>query len=329
MTTIADILQPDEWLPYMQEQTKVKSALWSSGIVYESPELTEAAQGSGSITSSPFFRDLDSSNDSEILDDAGGGLTPDKIDGTGLQVMIKHFRGKSWKSSDLAAELAGSDPAGAIASRVAEWWARDLQKTLIASLTGAFEAMITAGYPHTVNLALETTVGVTDDNLISGPNIIKGFKALGDAGDDLTAIAMHSVPYWSLVEKDLIEFVATSEQTARIPRFFDRPVIVDDSLPVVPGTTSGFKYHCYLFGPRVIGWGEGNPKMPVETDRDILKGIEYLVNRRSFVLHPGGFKWRGTPVKLSPSNVELRNGANWLPVLEPKNIQLVRLIVNG
>ena len=53
-------------------------------------------------------------------------------------------RAKMWSATDLSAALAGSDPMAAIGSLVAGFWARDMQKELIALLEGVF-GTISAG----------------------------------------------------------------------------------------------------------------------------------------------------------------------------------------
>jgi hypothetical protein len=78
-----------------------------------------------------------------------------------------------------------------------------------------------------------------------------------------------------------------------------------------------------------VAFGEGNPKTPVETDRDSLQGEDYLINRRHFILHPVGVKWQGNAAGTSPTNTELSTGTNWARVYEPKNVKVVALVTNG
>lgn len=319
---LSDIIIPDVWTPYIMELTKVKSALFNSGIIATNSELDAVAKGAGTTFNVPMFKDLDSSEASDILTD-NTALETNKIT-TAQMVGVKNYRGRAYASNDLTGELAGADPLAAIASRVAEWWARDLQKTTISVLEGVFAALQTAGYPHVVD---KTSGTPSDANRISATNIIDGFAALGDAGDDLQAILMHSRQYWSLVKQDLITFEPYSEQDGKIPQFFGRPVIVDDSMPVT-GSGATAKYAVYLFTRGVLGYGEGLPKEPVETDRDILMGNEVLVTRKSYLIHPNGMSWVGTPASTSPSNTEFANGANWSPVFAQKNISMVKLLVN-
>jgi hypothetical protein len=60
---------------------------------------------------------------------------------------------------------------------------------------------------------------------------------LGDRGDRLTAVAMHSATEAAVRKLDLIDFIPDSEGKEKIKTFQGRRVIVDDTLPVRAGTT--------------------------------------------------------------------------------------------
>jgi hypothetical protein len=323
-TKIADILVPDVWVPYMIVRTAELSALFQSGIITQSEQLNALASGGGTLFDMPFFNDL--SGDSEVLSDSTA-LSVNKIT-TAKDVAVKHFRGKAWGANDLAKALSGADPMGAIADLVAAYWSRDFQKTLISTLRGVFAATSMAT-THVHNVAIEDGNAATATNKISATTTIDAFSKLGDQTDSLSAIAMHSVPYYNLLKQDLIEFEQPSEQGKPIQRYLGRQVIIDDGCPVVNGTTSGKKYTSYLFGAGAIGYGEGNPETPVETDRDSLQGEDYLINRRHFILHPGGVKWQGTAAGTSPTNAELATGTNWARVYDAKLVKVIALISNG
>lgn len=309
----------------MTVRTKELSALFQSGIIAQDAKITEAAQGGGNTANMPLFKDL--TGVSEVLSDTVP-LTVNKIT-TDKDIAVKHFRGKAWGSNDLASALAGADPMAAIADLVAAWWARDMQATLFATLKGMFAASSMSA--ATVDISLQAAGTVGDVNRISAPTTINAFATLGDAGGALSAIAMHSAIYYSLMKQDLITFEHFSEQGVTIQRYLGKQVIVDDTLPTATETNQSgqLKYTSYLFGNGAVGYGEGAPEEAVEMDRDILLGEEYLVNRRHFVLHPLGVKWAGTAAGVSPTNTELGTGTNWVRVYEQKNVPLVRLITNG
>jgi hypothetical protein len=324
VTRIADIIVPEIWQPYMIERTREKSLLFQSGIIEQNEVFDALARGGGSTMHMPFFADLQGS--SEVRSDTTP-LTPKKI--TSKQdISVKHYRGSAWGVNDLASALAGTDPADAIATLVAEFWNRDFQNCLIATLKGVFASALMAS-EHVINISIPAGNSATASNLISSNSTIDALKLMGDQLDAVTAIAVHGDIYHELLKQDVIEFEQPSEQGIVIQRYKGRVVIVDDKMPKVPAATNGFVYSTYLFGEGAIAYGEGAPKMPVESDRDVLQGDEYLVNNRDFIMHTRGVKWVGTSASTSPTNTELQSAAAYQRVYEKKNVRLLELKTNG
>ncbi|MBD2156227.1 major capsid protein [Leptolyngbya sp. FACHB-16] len=325
-TRLADVIVPEIFAPYVLERTADLSALYQSSIIESNEELNSIATGGGSTANMPFFQDL--SGSSELLSETVP-LTVNNIT-SARDICSIHQRGKAWGANFLAKAKSGADPMAQIADLVADWWARDMQATLIATLRGVF-ASATMASEQVLDLSIEAGNAATADNLISSGATLNALKKLGDATNAITAIAMHSDIYYSLLDQDVIQFDAPSEQGISLPRYKGRQVIVDDGMPKVAGTTSGFKYDTYLFGAGSINYGEAtlDPMDAVETDRDSLQGDDYLVNRRRFVLHPVGVRWQGTPAGTSPSNGELAVGTNWSRVYTKKNTRLILLRTNG
>ena len=100
--------------------------------------------------------------------------------------------------------------------------------------------------------------------------------------------------------------------------------IVDDGCPVADGV-----YTTYLFGNGAVALGNGNPAgfVPTETDRAKRKGsgVDYLINRKTMILHPRGIAWQNAEVAKTegPSRTEVAIPKNWKPVYEPKQIRIV------
>jgi hypothetical protein len=322
---ISDIIVPEIFAPYVIERTAEKSKLWRSGLIEQSDKTNEIASGGGTTANMPFFVDL--TGDSEVLSDSTA-LSVNGIS-TSKDICVINHRGKAWGANDLAKAKSGDDPMAAIGDLVADWWARDLQKTLIAILRGVF-ASTTMAAEHVLNISIADGNNAAASNLISSGATVNALKKLGDELDAISAIAMHSDIYYELVKQDEIEFEQPSEQDTVIQRYKGRTVIVDDTLPKVAGGTSGSIYSTYMFGNGVIAYGEGTPEEEaVETDRDILAGDSYLTNRRTFVMHPIGVKWQGNAAGASPTNAEFATAANWARVYTRKNVKLIELKTNG
>lgn len=308
-TKIQDVIVPEVFNPYVIQRTAELSKLVRSGIVVSNPELDRLASTGGKLINMPYWNDL--SGDDEVLSD-NGALTPDKIT-AGRDVAVLLMRGKAWSVNDLAKALSGDDPMKAIGDLVAEYWARMEQRTLLKTLEGAFKGTNAETNVHDIS-------GLDNNNIFTASTFIDAKTKLGDAADKLTAIAMHSVVFGELEKQNLIEYIPNSQGVVDFPTYLGKNVIVDDGCP-----KDGDVYTTYLFGQGAIGRGEGAAPVPTETDRDSLAGEDILVNRRHFILHPRGIKFKNASVVgESPTNDELATADNWERVYESKNIRIVQ-----
>lgn len=313
---IADIIVPEVFNPYVVQRTMELSAIFESGIAQRTAEFDRLASAAARTVQMPFWGDL--SGEDEVLDD-NNALTPGKIQANKDEAVILR-RGRAWGANDLAANLAGDDPMRAIADLVAAYWSRRYQAALIATLQGVFAS------PSMAELVHDISEQTGDAAIISAKTTVDAAQKLGDAKTQLTAIVMHSATEAALAKQDLIEYVRPSTGSIDVPTFLGKRVIVDDGCPY--DATTG-TYTTYLFGPGAIAYGEGNPVgfVPTETDRDSLAGEDYLINRRTFILHPRGVRFTSAQVAgVSPTNAELALGENWERVYEPKAIRIVKFV---
>lgn len=346
-TRLADVIVPDVFNPYFIERTAELSALYQSGIVSADARIDALAAGGGKVIQMPSFQDL-GNDESETLSDSSA-LTLNNISSQQENAHIL-LRGKAWGTNDLAKALIDGDPMAAIGDLVAAYWARDFQRTLISTLNGAFATALASTHRFDVP-TLETGAAPDASKVLGVQNVLEGFKLLGDnAESNLQAIVMHSAVYFNLVAQKLITFETpnnagalldrqpmdqsrATEMAMSIPTFMGRRVIVDDGVPSRAGSTSGMVYSTYLFGAGAIGLGRANAPVPTETDRDTLAGVDVLVNRIHYVLHPRGLSFNpsaGTGVAgQAPTNAEIADGAKWSKVFEDKNIHIVEVRTNG
>lgn len=308
-TKISDVIVPEVFNPYVIERTAALSAFYQSGIIQPVPGLDVLGAKGGTTIAMPFWQDL--TGDDEVLSDSAA-LSVNKI-AASQDVAVLHARGKAWGVNDLAKALSGDDPMAAIGDLVAGYWARRWQALTIATLKGVFSAASMSGNVHDIT-------GLTGDAaVISGDAVVDAVYKLGDAAGGLTGFAMHSNTVATLVKQGLIDFRPDADGELTIPFYMGKRVVVDDTMPVNSGV-----YTSYLFGTGAIGLGDGNAPVPTETDRDSLAGEDILINRRHFVLHPRGVKWKGTPAGATPTNGELEVGTNWERVYEAKNVRIVQ-----
>lgn len=314
-TTLTDVIVPELFTPYVTRRTMELSALFQSGIVTNNAEFDRLASEAAPIHNMPFFEDL--TGDSEAVIE-GKDLTANKIT-SNKDVSVTIRRAMMWSATDLSASLAGSDPMAAIGDLAAGFWARDMQKELINLLTGVFAASTMAN--HVLDVSAAEGAGAN----ISASVFIDALQKLGDAQGNLTAVVMHSATKSYLKKQNLITTERDST-SVEFEAYQGRRVIVDDGCPV-----SGGVYTTYLFGQGAIALGNGNPVgfVATEVDRDKKKGsgVDYLINRRTFILHPRGIAYQ----KASQANVEtptreeLAKATNWKRVYEDKAIRLVAI----
>lgn len=335
---------PSEFLPHVVEYSTKNSALIQSGIVIRDSVFDDIAKQGGKTVTMPFWKDVD--QDSQVVQD-DADTTIYNISQSG-DVAVKLMRENGWGASDLVAALAGDDPIDRLASMIGGYWARDDQRTLLKILDGVFADNADN---DSSDLILDKSVAdldnATSDNYMSGGLLIDAKAKLGDAHGKLTAIAMHSVPFFKLEKAGFVEYVTavTDESTPvtttstiqkpvdlmrnGIPTIFGRRVIVDDGITPV-AVTGGYKYKTYLFGNGAFAMGEGMPKTPLEVFRTPLRGIDNVIYRRDFILHPRGIKFTSTTVTdETPSNANLALSANWDRVWDKKNIRMVQVLTNG
>lgn len=326
-TKIADIIVPEVFNPYVVERTAELTNLYLGGIAQTGPDMDALAASGGTVINMPFFNDLTGAD--EVLSDSGA-LTPAAI-GTGQDKARLLLRGRAWGVNDLARALSGADPMMQIADLVADYWARRSQATLISAAKGAFaDNTANDGGDMVHDIAIEDGAAATDANRVSPAAVIDAAGTMGDAATNLSGMAVHSAVFQNLQKQNVIDYEQPAGQSIQIPTYLGYRVIVDDSMPVVAGATSGSKYTSILFGAGAFALGNGAAPVPSETDRDSLAGEDYLITRRHFLLHPRGIAWQESAVAgASPTNDELQNAANWDRVYARKSIRLVQLVSNG
>ena len=317
-------LIPELFFDYQQEEIRDKNALVTSGLMVTNPAIQAEFAKGGKTVDLPFYGDL--TGDSEIDSDT---VASNPADITGdIQVGVRNMRRKSWRSSDLAAALSGSDPGQAIARSTGRYWIRDMQVVTRNILNGLFGT----GGP----LAVSHAVGGASSQL-SQSLMVDGIAKLGDAGDELTGVMMHSAVYYALMKLDLIVASSTTSQIdTRLSgealekgTYLGRPVFVDDRLPFDSTGGGGGSlpvYSTFFFGPGAFAYATAPAKTPVETDRDKFLGIDFLINRTHYLVHPNGLSWKGNAAAAAPSNAELATPANWVKVFDDdRNIRITRM----
>jgi len=332
-TLRSDIIIPEVFTPYVIEQTTQRDAFLASGVVQPMTELN-ATEG-GDFINVPFWK-ANLSGDFEVLSDSSS-LTPGKITADKQVAAILH-RGRAFEARDLAALAAGSDPMAAIGAKVADYVANQRQKDLLSCLAGVFGSLNSNSSSSAFfDLCIDSESGDTPTAL-SPRHVAQARAILGDQGDKLTAVAMHSKVYYDLVERRAIDYVSTADARGTsttqsggtmvaayggevsVPTYMGLRVIVSDDVNVT-GSGASTEYATYFFTQGAVASGE-QMAMQTETDRDILSKSDAMSIDLHYVYHPVGSRF-STSVT-NPTRAQLETVGNWTKVYELKNIGIVR-----
>jgi hypothetical protein len=334
---VADIIVPSVFTPYTQQLTMEKARLVQSGVLTPSPVLDGLLAGGGKTFDVPSFQDLDATDatgsENVSTDDVADiqaasfqygtptnanrkDAVPAKIS-TSHEIAVRLVRNKFWSATNLARELAGADPMGAIASRVAYYWTRRLQKMFIAVWNGiiADNLIAPAGLDTHIQYDLINDIsgaGFTDGvTNFSAEAFIDACVTMGDSADEITLAMVHSIVFARMQKNNLIDFIPDARGEVTIPTFLGREIVVDDGMP-----KTGSVYDTWLFGAAAGQIGESAADIPTEVYREPQAGNgggqDILATRRVYAIHPTGHAYiQGTIPDGGPSNVNLAAAANW------------------
>lgn len=334
--TLSDIIDVTVFQDLPPVNNPEKTAFFESGVAVRSPIIDTLAKQAGFKQELPFWNDIDPTDEPNISsDDVGSSATPYKIT-QGKQEARKLMLNNGWSATNLAVELAmGENAMTHIRNRVDTYWTRQWQRRVIAATDGILADNVANDSGDMVNdVSIEDGNNATTANLFSRTAFTAAAFTLGDMFDATGIVAMHSVVYKRAVDNDDIDFIPDSQGNLTIPTYLGKRVVVDDSMTVVAGGTSGFKYTTVLFGAGAMGWGEGLPAKPVAIESQEAAadggGVDTLWVRKSWLVHPFGYAFTSNSVAGdSPTLAEYKQAANWDRVVNRKNVPVAFLITNG
>ena len=333
-TRLADIIDTVVYQDLPSVNSPEKTAIFTSGIVTRTALLDSLASSAGKTAELPFWNDIDATVAPNLSSDDPAVLAAaDKIT-QGEQIARKAYLNKGLSKSDLANEIAmGADAMSHIRNRYDMYWMRQWQRRLIASTEGIrLDNVANDASDMNLDVASESVAGQTTATRFSRANFTNAAFTLGDMFENTGAITVHSQVYKQMVDQQDIDYIPDANGSFTIPTYMGKRVIVDDQSTVIAGTTDGFKYVSILFGTGAFGYGDGVPDVPVEVERAESGGngggIETLWTRKTWLLHPFGYKDTGTPSATSYSLAELGAATTWDRVVERKNVPMAFLVTN-
>src|SRR5512143_1332645 len=185
-TGVVDIIVPTEFEKYAIERTAELSTFGQCGIVEHASEFDALADGGGQEVKMPFWKDLTATR--QLLSDSGT-LSVNKI--TSDQDIARiHNDAQVWSVNHLAKVISCDDPMQAIVDLVGAYWARTDEGLIVSCLKGIFAAASMSG--NKLGIASESVAGQSTSTRLNGATFVDATVKLGDRGDRLVAVAMHS-----------------------------------------------------------------------------------------------------------------------------------------
>jgi hypothetical protein len=332
-TLRSDIIVPEVFTAYVDEAVTTRSAFLNSGVI-QPLDILNANEGGDYVNVPSWTANL--SGDAEVLSDSAS-LTPGKI-GAEKQICPVLHRGRAWEVRTLAALAAGDDPMAAIGRKVADYISHQQQKDVFAILKGVFGPLTSNTTGALKALAIDSNATAT---VLSPGKVAEARAALGDQGEKLSVIAMHSKVFYDLVERKAIDYVTATEarQTAdaampdafggsvagaygevTVPTYMGLRVLVSDDV-----NNDGTQYASYLFTPGALASGTQSG-LVTETDRDILALSDAMSVHWHNLYHPLGCSY--TSGGVNPSRATLETVGNWTQIYETKNLGIVSIVSN-
>lgn len=301
-TQLSDIFIGEYYASLTPVNSPEKTAVFESGIVTRSPVLDAIANGSQGTAEISYWQDLDADEAPNVSnDDPDDEGAVGKASQSSMTARVLYLN-KGYGVADLTAELANSEPMQHIRNRFGTYWTRQWQRYLLGAARGIVAS----------NIANDGGDMVIDaGGTISAEAFQDAAFTAGDAADQFGAIGVHSAVMAQMVRQNLIEYLRDSEGRIILSTYLGKPVFMDDSLIYAPG-----QYLSVFFGTGAFGYGEGSPKVPVELERKASGGngggAEVLWERKTFILQPAGFSWKGnTKQGESPTAAQYADAANW------------------
>ena len=228
-------------------------------------------------------------------------------------------RGGAYAADDLSRLGTGSDPMAAIRSYLADCILKLRTTTLISQLTGIFD---TALAPNVLDASINTS-GATKANFLSASNVVKTQALLGERGDELSVIAMHSNVAYYLRTVGALTFSTSALSTGgdivwggggigltntEVSYFMGLRVIIDDMLKPTINDGGADQYPVYLMGSGSVSEGVQRDFF-TEADRNILSKQDVMSWTHDYGFHVFGTTWKNA--NDNPANSALATGTNW------------------
>jgi hypothetical protein len=350
-TFLSNLVTRPEFLQYTAEGIFEQSKWVQSGIIQRNAALD--ARAGGTRIRVPFFDPI-APTETQILSTSSwngglGYLTAQNVTAD-EQIMTILHRGFAYAADDLSKLGSGADPLSHVRNQLTAAINKLKTATLAAQLLGLFGGISGAGVlgPNQTNKTFAGVPGsMTEANFLNVANVVAAKAVLGERGDNLDSIAMHSNVAYYLQQVGMLTF-STSALSAggavvwggggvgvtqtEVATFAGLRVVIDDQLTALTGGTSTHakKYPVYLFQSGVVSEGI-QQDLRLAADRNILSMQDILAVDYHYGYHVTGTKWNvaGDNPTNAATTGNLADTASWSLVYSTtKQVPVARLLIN-
>ena len=350
-TFLSNLVTRPEFLQYTSEGIFEQSKWVQSGIIQRNAALD--ARAGGTRVRVPFFDPI-APSETQILSNStwgggGGYLVPANVTAD-EQIMTLLHRGFAYAADDLSKLGSGADPLSHVRDQLTAAINKLKTATLSAQLLGLFGGISGAGVlgPNQTDKTLAGAPGsLTEANYLNVANVVSAKAKLGERGDEMDSIAMHSNVAYYLQQVGMLTFSTSAlaasgavvwggggvgVRQSEVPFFAGMRVVIDDQLTYLTGGTATHKvkYPVYMFKSGVVAEGI-QQDLRLAADRNILSMQDVLAVDYHYGYHITGTKWAASgdnPTNAATSG-NLANTSSWnLVFATTKMVPIVRLLVN-
>lgn len=311
---------------YMDTDPVTRTPFFESGLIVSNPIISELAASSTQIVELPFWGRIDASVEPNYSNDTYADIAVPRSIGTGSMRARNCHLNEGFGSMDLVTDITGRDPLARVASRLEQYWREEAELRILATLRGLLNDSIAASNGMVIQAT--AAAGITFEGLIDAQ------LTAGDAFGTIAGYAMNSAAFGTLVKAGLATVARTPDTNVLIRQFNGLPVIVNDSALTLNG-----KPVVALMGPGAFAYGMGEPRVPIEYEREAARGngggVETLWTRRNMIVHPLGYDFTSTAITGNGTETvargagwaDLANAANWTRVAARKQVPIAFLTV--
>ena len=335
MAFAADTILPEIWLSYIYQRLPYWVPIFGSGLVTNLGSVGATNIDRGAIFRvpqwTPFPNNLPQ-NESDTVPVNYFRMGSEEMEG------VRVHRRYGVTASDLSRLLAGSDPLQNVLLEFSQYWEKQLHRYAAGLLNATAESLPVS---RRFSIARPNAGAIDNTHRISNSAVSILRQALGSLYQEDTASNWILITHGDVVtDWESRNFITTPTQpiipnTQQVQRISQLPdgirVVTSNALgrTADPNNVGVFQYPVYLLQAGFLGFGLNPAITPFEQDRDQDLGVDKIVSRLGFAMHPRGYTWAGgTPANYFPTDAEFFDPLNWQILWDLLNIPFAALTVN-